>query len=166
MGAFFFKLRHNMNKLQLGSAIPNFSLKNQDNQLIHAADYIGKKNLVIYFYPKDDTPGCTAEACSFRDEYEDFVEMGAEVIGISADSVESHKNFAEKYHLSFNLLSDIDNQVRKQFGVPTDMFGLIPGRVTYIVDRSGIIRHIFKAQFNAKKHISVALKTLRELQTT
>ncbi len=90
--------------------------------------------------------------------------MGAEVIGISADSVESHKKFAEKYHLSFALLSDTDNQVRKQFGVPTDMFGLIPGRVTYIIDKSGIIRHIFNAQFNAKKHISVALKTLKAIK--
>lgn len=155
-----------MNKLQVGSEISKFSLKNQYNTDIHIADLIGKKSLVIYFYPKDDTPGCTAEACSFRDEYEYFVEMGAEVIGISADSVESHKKFADKYHLSFTLLSDIDNQIRKQFGVPTDMFGLIPGRVTYIIDKSGIIRHIFKAQFNAKKHISVALKTLKEMQVT
>jgi len=153
-----------MKKLEAGSKIPNFSLKNQHGNNIHVSDFIGKKNLVIYFYPKDDTPGCTAEACSFRDEYEDFVELGAEVIGIRADSVESHKKFAEKCHLSFTLLSDIDNQVRKQFGVPIDMFGLIPGRVSYIIDKSGIIQHIFKAQLNAKKHISVALKTLKELQ--
>lgn len=104
--------------------------------------------------------------CSFRNEYEDFVEMGAEVIGISTDSVESHKNFAEKYHLSFTLLCDVDNQVRKQFGLPADMFGLIPGRVTYIVDKTGTIRFIFKEQLNTKKHISVALKTLKELQVS
>ena len=152
-----------MNKIKTGSKIPNFSLNNQDNQLIHIADYIGKKNLVIYFYPKDDTPGCTAEACSFRDEYEDFKLLDAEVIGISADSSDSHKNFATKHNLSFTLLSDDDNKLRKLFGVPTNLFGLLPGRVTYIVNKKGIVIHIFNSQLNAKKHVSEAKKILENL---
>lgn len=163
MGAFFY-IRFEMKKLEIGSKIPKFTLKNQIGVDIHTANFIGKKNLVIYFYPKDDTPGCTKEACAFQDKYEEFAEMGAEVIGISADSVASHKNFAEKYNLSFTLLSDIDNQVRKKFGVPSDIFGLIPGRVTYIIDKRGIIQHIFNAQFNANKHIRAALKSLNEIQ--
>lgn len=152
-----------MNKVKSGSKIPNFSLKNQDNELIHISDYVGKKNLVIYFYPKDDTPGCTAEACSFRDEYEDFKLLNAEVIGISADSPESHKNFANKHNLSFTLLSDDDNKLRKLFGVPTNLLGLLPGRVTYIADKKGVVNHVFNSQLNAKKHVSEAKKILNEM---
>ena len=152
-----------MSKVKSGSKIPNFSLNNQDNELIHISDYIGKKSLVIYFYPKDDTPGCTAEACSFRDEYEDFKLLNAEVIGISADSPESHKNFATKHNLSFMLLSDNKNKLRKLFGVPTNLLGLLPARVTYIVDKNGVVIHIFNSQLNVKKHVSEAKKILIEM---
>lgn len=152
-----------MNKVQIGSTIPTFSLNNQEDEIIHIADYIGKHNLVIYFYPKNDTPGCTAEACSFRDEYEDFKLLNAEVIGISSDSPESHKNFAAKYNLSFILLSDKDDKLRKLFGVPTNFLGLLPGRVTYIVDKKGIVKHVFNSQLNAKKHVSEAKRILSEM---
>lgn len=152
-----------MNKVKSGSKIPNFSLNNQDKEIVHISDYIGKKNLVIYFYPKDDTPGCTAEACSFRDEYEDFKLLDAEVIGISAGSPDSHKNFATKHNLSFTLLSDDENKLRKLFGVSTNLLGLLPGRVTYIVDKKGVVIHIFNSQLNAKKHVSEAKKILENL---
>lgn len=152
-----------MKKITLGSKLPGFSLPDQDGKIINIHNFIGKKNLVIYFYPKDDTPGCTAEACSFRDEFEDFKTLDAEVIGISADSPASHKNFAEKYKLSFRLLSDEGNEVRKLFGVPANFLGLLPGRVTYIIDKTGIVQHVFNSQFNARKHVSEAKKILESL---
>ena len=150
-------------RLKIGDSIPAFSLKDQNGNSFDIAEFFGKKKLVIYFYPKDDTPGCTREACSFSDQFEDFKTVGAEVFGISADSVESHKKFAEKYRLSFSLLSDEGNKVRKLFGVPADLFGLIPGRVTYIVDYEGKIVHIFNSQFNATKHVEEALAILNEM---
>ena len=150
-------------RLKIGDSIPAFSLKDQNGNSFDIAEFFGKKKLVIYFYPKDDTPGCTREACSFSDRFEDFKTVGAEVFGISADSVESHKKFAEKYRLSFSLLSDEGNKVRKLFGVPADLFGLIPGRVTYIVDYEGKIVHIFNSQFNATKHVEEALAILNEM---
>lgn len=151
-------------KIKVGSTIPAFSLPDQEGQHVNIKDFIGKSNLVIYFYPKDDTPGCTREACSFRDQFEVFRDSGAEVFGISSDSVEKHKQFAEKHRLPFRLLSDVNKRVRKLFGVPGDLLGLIPGRVTYIVDKQGKVRHIFNSQFNAEKHVSEALEVLKKMQ--
>jgi len=125
---------------------------------------LGKKNLVIYFYPKDDSPGCTKEACSFRDQFEVFKEADAVIIGISGQSVESHKEFAEKHRLSFTLLSDVGNKVRKLFGVPTNLMGLLPGRVTYIADKKGKVIFIFNSQTKATEHVDEALRILKELQ--
>ncbi len=150
--------------IKVGSVIPEFSLPDQDGKVISIKDHIGKSNLVIYFYPKDDTPGCTAEACSFRDQFAIFRDSGAEVFGISSDSVEKHKNFAEKHRLPFRLLSDENKRVRKLFGVPGDLLGLLPGRVTYIVDKAGAVKHIFNSQFNAEKHVSEALEVLKKLK--
>ncbi len=150
-------------KITKGSKIPPFTLKDQDGRDVDINNLIGTKNLVIYFYPKDDTPGCTKEACSFRDAFEEFTDVGAEVIGISGDDVPSHKRFAEKYHLPFTLLSDPDNAVRKAFGVPADMFGLLPGRVTYIVDTTGTVQHVFNSQFKAEKHVEEAREVLKNL---
>lgn len=127
-------------------------------------DYIGKKILVVYFYPKDETAGCTTEACTFRDRYELFKKAEAEVIGISGDSIDSHTNFSSKYKLPFILLSDVDNNVRNSYGVKST-FGIIPGRVTYIIDRKGVIRHIFVSQFNPKKHVDEALKIIEEINS-
>lgn len=150
--------------LTVGDRCPEFSLQNQYNETVRIVDFFGKGPFVIYFYPKDDTPGCTAEACSFRDHYEAFKEMGCEVIGISSDSPEKHLQFAKKHQLSFQLLADNKGQLRKQFGVPTNLFGLLPGRVTYIIDKTGQIRHIHNAQMNAFSHIQTALKILAQLQ--
>lgn len=147
--------------MELYDILPDFELLNQHNKPVSSKDLIGKSALVIYFYPKDDTPGCTAEACAFRDRFEDFADADARVIGISADSVESHKQFAEKYQLSFDLLSDPDNKIRKQFSVPRSMFGLLPGRLTYVFNKQGRLIHRFNSLFNTKKHITEALAALR-----
>ena len=150
-------------KIKTGSRIPSFVLPNQNGDNVNIDDLIGKSNLVIYFYPKDDTPGCTAEACSFRDQFADFEDIGAKVIGISSDPVKKHKQFAEKHNLPFTLLSDVNKKVRKAFGVPSDMLGLLPGRVTYVVDRQGVVRHVFNSQFNAARHVEESKKILSRI---
>ncbi len=160
----FYNPNSQTSKVEVGSAVPEFTLPDQDGNLFDIKSEIGKKNLVIYFYPKDDSPGCTAEACYFRDEYAAFSDADAMVIGISGQSVESHKKFAEKYNLSFTLLSDEGNKVRKLFGVPADFFGAIPGRVTYIVDKSGKVVFMYDSQTQAKKHVDEALRVLRDLK--
>jgi len=153
-----------MNDIKTGSTIPEFSLPDQNGNMFDISSIVGKKNLVIYFYPKDDSPGCTAEACSFRDQFEVFNKADAAIIGISGQSVESHKKFAEKYRLTFTLLSDEGNKIRKLFGVPTNFLGLLPGRVTYIADKSGKVIYIFNSQTNATKHVDEALRILKELK--
>jgi len=150
-------------KIEVGSTIPIFSLPDQHGEMFDISTVIGKKNLVIYFYPKDDSPGCTKEACSFRDQYEDFVDVDAMVIGISSDDIESHKAFAQKYDLNFTLLSDEDGAVRDLFGVPKSFFGLLDGRTTYIVDKTGKVVYIFNSQLQAEKHITEALDALQAL---
>ena len=153
-----------MNKIKIGSTILAFTLPDQNGNLFDINSVLGKKNLVIYFYPKDDSPGCTAQACSFRDQFEVFNEADAVIIGISGQSVESHKEFAQKHRLSFTLLSDEENKIRNQFGVPTNLLGILPGRVTYIADKTGKVIYIFNSQMNATKHVDEALRILKELQ--
>lgn len=126
------------------------------------SEYLGKKNIVLYFYPKDETSGCTKEACTFRDNYEQLTALGAEVLGVSGQSVESHASFATHYGLPFILLSDKDNRVRELYGVPATM-GIIPGRVTYIIDKKGVVRHIFNSQTQAQRHVEEAKHTLEQL---
>jgi len=147
-------------KVKVGDLAPDFTLPSQSGSTVSLQDFIGKKNIVLYFYPKDNTGGCTAEACSFRDSYEVFKDTGAEVIGVSSDSVQTHEQFGARYKLPFLLLSDRDGVARKSYGVPMT-FGLIPGRVTYIIDKQGIIRHIFSSLFMPQKHIEEALKALQ-----
>jgi thioredoxin-dependent peroxiredoxin len=153
-----------MKKVEIGSNIPAFTLKDQNGNLFDINSVIGKKNLVIYFYPKDDSPGCTKEACYFRDQFDVFNEADALIIGISGQSVESHKKFAEKYRLTYTLLSDEGNKIRKLFGVPTNFFGLLPGRVTYIVDKTGKVIYLFDSQINATQHVDKALEILKQLK--
>ena len=149
--------------VNVGDKAPDFTLPSQIGDEVMLSEYIGKKNVVLYFYPKDETPGCIAEACSFRDSYDELTKLGAEVIGVSSQSVESHKSFATHYGLPFILLSDKDNKVRKLYRVPTTM-GLIPGRVTYIIDKKGVVRHIFSSQTQTRQHVEEAKTILLELE--
>jgi thioredoxin-dependent peroxiredoxin len=150
-------------KIQTGDQAPDFTLPSQGGDEVKLSDFRDRKTVVLFFYPKDETAGCTAEVCSFRDNYEVFAEAGAEVIGISSDSVESHQKFAQHYSLPFTLLSDRGGVVRKLYGVPSTL-GLIPGRVTYVIDRSGRVQHVFNSQSNIGGHIRGALKIVQELQ--
>jgi peroxiredoxin Q/BCP len=153
-----------MNAIKIGSIIPSFTLPDQNGDLFDINSVIGKKNLVIYFYPKDDSPGCTKEACSFRDQFEVFKEADAVIIGISGQSVESHKEFAQKHRLTFTLLSDEGNKIRKLFGVPYNLLGLLPGRVTFVADKKGKVVYVFNSQNQASKHVDEALRVLKNLQ--
>jgi peroxiredoxin Q/BCP len=147
-----------MKSIKVGDLIPAFSLPDQDGNLFDISIYLGKKKLVIFFYPQDGSLNCTKEACYFRDLSDVFDEVDAIVIGISSQSVESHKEFAEKNRLKYTLLSDSGNIVRKIFGVPGRVFGLIPGRVTYVADRSGKVVYIFDSQKETQRHADEALK--------
>ena len=149
-------------KVVAGSMAPNFTLPSQSGKVVSLRDFLGKKPVILYFYPKDDTPGCTKEACAFRERYEDFRELNAEVIGISSDSVESHRSFAAEHELPFTLLSDGGGKVRKLYGA-SSTFGLFPGRVTYVLDEGGVVRHIFSSQLGVEKHVEEALEVLRSM---
>lgn len=148
--------------LGAGQRAPDFTLQDQHGKSVSLAAFRGQKNVVVYFYPKDDTPGCTKESCSFRDQYAAFVDAGAEVLGVSSDSEQSHQAFAEKYNLPFPLLSDRSGAVRRAYGVPATL-GLIPGRVTYVIDKQGVIRHAFNSQTHATQHVREALAVLAQL---
>jgi peroxiredoxin Q/BCP len=148
--------------LQEGDRIPNFSAIDTNGNLFESQSIIGKKTVVLYFYPKDNTRVCTEQACAFRDQYEDFKALGAEVVGISSDSLKSHQNFASRYKLPFILLSDSDKKLRRLFGVQNDLLGLIPGRVTYVVDKNGLIQLVFNSM-SGKIHIEKALQILKTL---
>jgi len=150
-------------KVGVGDVAPEFTLTSQSGEEVSLGDFLGRKRaIVLFFYPKDDTPGCTKEACSFRDGYEQFEKLEAEVIGISSDSVRSHERFVEKHGLPFVLLSDEGGKVRKLYGVPTTL-GLFPGRVTYIIDGEGVVRHVFSSQLGVTRHVEQALKALEAI---
>jgi peroxiredoxin Q/BCP len=146
-------------KVKVGSVAPDFTLPSQSRVMVNLKDFQGKMPVVLFFYPKDDTPGCTKEACAFRDDYEEFNKLDAQVIGISSDSVDSHRRFAMKHNLPFILLSDERRKVSRLYGVP-NTFGLFPGRVTYVIDEEGVVRHIFSSQLGVEQHVAEALKRL------
>ena len=150
-------------KLNVGDRAPDFTLCSQSGERVGLHEVVAKKEVVLYFYPKDNTPGCTTEAKAFRDSYEAFKEAGAEVLGVSSDTVDSHREFAATCNLPFRILSDPGGEVRRLYGVPSTM-GLIPGRVTYIIDRNGVVRHIFSSQINPAKHVEEALKVLATIR--
>lgn len=150
-------------KLQLNEKVPEFTLVDKDGNLFYSNSVIGKKVCVLFFYPKNFTPGCTKEVCDFRDNYQEFMQNGAEVIGISSDSVASHKRFSEKYTLPHILLSDPTEEIRKRFGVKGHLLGLIPGRETFVVDKQGKLRLKFN-NLSSKDHVQKALKTVKKLQ--
>jgi peroxiredoxin Q/BCP len=149
--------------LQPGAPIPDVTLAAVDGRTVRIRELVGKKTLVLYFYPKDQTPGCTKQACGFRDAYEEFTAAGAEVIGISADTTHAHAAFAAKHRLPFLLLSDPDGVARTGFGVGK-FLGIQQGRVTFVVDHSGLVRHVLEAQLRIAKHITDALAVVKDLE--
>jgi peroxiredoxin Q/BCP len=146
-------------RVRVGAKAPDFRLPSQSGEMVRLKDFLGKL-VVLFFYPKDNTLGCTKEVCAFRDGFEEFGILDAEVIGISSDSVESHKAFAHKHDLPFALLSDEGGKVRKLYGVPNTL-GLFPGRVTYVVDEEGVVKHIFSSQLGVERHVQEAIGALR-----
>lgn len=148
--------------IQVGDRIPHFRSLDTKGNPFDSDAVVGNKPFVIYFYPKDNTPGCTAQACSFRDQYEDFLDLGAEVIGISSDGLASHQKFTAQYQLPFLLLSDTDKKIRKLFGVPTAFLGMLPGRVTYVVDAKGVVQMVFNSML-AGQHIPKALEAVKKI---
>jgi peroxiredoxin Q/BCP len=153
--------KEKMGKVNIGDVAPEFELKDKDKNRVKLSDFRGEKNVVVYFYPKDETPGCTAQACSFRDSYDDFKAAGAEVIGISSDGSGSHEGFASNHNLQFILLSDPIGKVRKAYGA-YDMFGMIPGRVTFVINKEGKVIHKFDSQLSPTKHIKESLDILQK----
>jgi peroxiredoxin Q/BCP len=148
--------------LHVGDRAPDFTLPSSGGKPVTLSELYAAKTVVVFFYPKDDTPGCTVEACSFRDSYEDFKEAGAEVVGISSQSVQSHQSFAEKNKLPFTLVADVGGKVRKLYGVPNTL-GVIPGRVTYVIDQKGVVRQVFNSLLGFSKHAKAALDILKGL---
>ncbi len=151
-----------MASIGVGDMAPDFSLPSQTGGQVSLSEFRGNQAVVLFFYPKDGTAVCTKEACSFRDAYEDFVQAGAVVMGVSSDPVESHQAFASGHRLPFVLLSDADGSLHKAFGVPKTL-GLLPGRVTYVIDKQGVVRHVFSAQFSADRHVAESLAVVRQL---
>tara|TARA_R110002072_G_scaffold1587_1_gene13360 strand:- start:164165 stop:164620 length:456 start_codon:yes stop_codon:yes gene_type:complete len=149
--------------LKIGEELPDFKLKDQNGNVFSINSVKGIKPVVIYFYPKNFTPGCTKEACSFRDNFEDFLAEGALVIGISSDSETSHNKFSAKYNLPFTLLADTKGKVRKLFGVRASFLGLLPGRETFVFNKDGKLTYKFQA-LNAQPHIDMALSELQKLK--
>lgn len=150
--------------IQVGDQAPDFTLPTSDGKTVSLKDFLGQKTVVLYFYPEDEAPGCTVEACSFRDSYEDFKDAGAEVIGVSSDSVESHRQFAAHHKLPFILASDSDESLRKLYGVAPENageYGLQPGRVTYVIDKQGIVRLVFSSMMAFQQHVPEALAIIK-----
>jgi peroxiredoxin Q/BCP len=149
-------------ELKVGDKAPDFSLLDEHGLPVSLKDYLGKKVVVLYFYPKDFTSGCTAEACNFRDNYKPYQDKGAVVIGVSLDSVESHLKFSEKYNLPFEILSDSNKEVAKAYGV-LGVGGILAKRVTFIINKDGRITHIFP-KIDVKRHSEEVLKALEEIK--
>lgn len=144
-----------------GDQAPLIALPDGDG-VERRSDALGGRPLVLFFYPKDETPGCTAEACAFRDSYAELQDLGAEVWGVSGDDAASHQRFARRHNLPFPLLVDQGNALRKSFGVPS-VLGLLPGRVTYVIDGEGVIRHVFNNLLDGAAHRREAIDALRRL---
>lgn len=149
--------------LSVGDKAPDFTLPSGSGEPITLSDLYAKRAVVLYFYPKDDTPGCTVEACTFRDSYDAFADAGAEVIGVSSDSSASHEQFASKHRLPMKLASDVGGKVRALYGVKATL-GLLPGRETFVIDRQGVIRHKFASQLRVGKHVEEALEAVKRIQ--
>ena len=146
----------------VGHTAPDFTLPDQNGENVRLKDLLKQGPVVLYFYPRDHTPGCTLEACAFRDAHTQFREAGATVVGVSDDSVRVHQSFASQHSLPFTLLSDETGMVRELYGVPRPL-GIIPGRVTYVIEQDGTVRHVFASHLRMQRHVTEALKTISEL---
>jgi peroxiredoxin Q/BCP len=147
--------------VRVGDAVPDFERRDSQGGRFRLSEKCGAC-VVLFFYPKDFTPGCTAQSCAFRDSYEDFTAAGATVVGVSSDSDASHQGFAGKHRLPFTLISDADGSLRSLLGVPKTLW-LFPGRVTYVIGPDGVLRHVFNSQINIGGHIKTALEVVRSL---
>lgn len=154
-----------MKPVDVGDVAPDFSAVASDGQTVTLSNFKGKQAVVLFFYPSDNSPICTQEACSFRDAYEDFQKLGAAVIAVSADSDETHREFAAAKRLPYIMISDQQNALRKLYGVPNVMF-VLPGRITYVIDQEGIVRSKFNSQVFGSQHVTEALKTLRDISSS
>jgi peroxiredoxin Q/BCP len=150
--------------LNVGALAPDFALPDQDGALIKLSALKNKSNVILFFYPKDNSPGCSMQSCSFRDNYEDFKALNVQIFGISSDSIDSHKAFKKTLNLPFSLLSDTKGEVRKLYGVK-NTFGILPGRTTFVIDQNGIIRFTFSSQFHIQHHIDETLKFAQSINT-
>jgi peroxiredoxin Q/BCP len=148
--------------IKVGDPAPDFELEAVTGEKVRLTDFRGRKNVVLFFYPKDETAGCTLEACTFRDAYEDFVGVGAEVIGVSADSLESHNRFAYRHRLPFLLLSDPKGLVGARYDVRKAL-GIFPGRVTFLIDKEGIVRHVTDGRLRFRDHVTESLQALKAM---
>jgi len=144
----------------VGELAPDFTLEDQNGQSFHLNSILGTESIILYFYPKDETPGCVKEACGFRDNFKEFENLNYRIIGISKDSVDSHAKFAKHHNLPYTLLSDSSKTVVNLYGVESSLLGLLPGRKTFVIDKNGVVTHIFDYQFKAKQHVADALKAI------
>lgn len=147
--------------MKIGDVAPNFSLLADDGSRVSLSDFRGVRHVVVFFYPKDDTPSWTKQCCGFRDAYQDFIDNDAEVLGVSSDSRHSHQLFAKKNKLPYRLLVDTGGVLRTLWNVPKKMW-VKPGRVTYVIDKNGVVIDIFQSNFNMEKHVSNALRVIRK----
>jgi peroxiredoxin Q/BCP len=148
-------------KVKVGDRAPDFALEAQDGRRVALHDYVGSKNVVLYFYPKDFTPGCTAETKTFSENYDSVLAMGAEVLGISSGSIDSHEDFARECGAKFPMLADKGGKVRESYGATS--FGLAPGRVTFVIDKAGVVRHVFSSHLRPRQHVSEAIEALKSI---
>lgn len=152
-------------KVAVGQKAPDFTLPSTNGAPVTLSSLLNRRTVVLFFYPKDDTPGCSVEACTFRDLHDAFVAAGAEVVGVSSDSVDSHEHFARKHRLPMTLVSDAGGVVRALYGVPPTL-GLLPGRATFVIDKTGTVQHVFVSQFRVRQHASEALEVVKRLEAT
>lgn len=152
-----------MATIQVGDAAPDFHATDSDGQSVGLSEFKGRQAVVLFFYPSDNTRVCTEEACAFRDAYSDLTDLGAAVIGISGNSAESHRGFADQHRLPYRLIADSDGAMRKAFGVANIMF-VVPRRVTFVIDKSGIVRGVYNSLFEGTRHVEQAVATLKELK--
>lgn len=148
--------------LRVGDPMPDFTLYAHDGRQVRGSELLSKGALVVYFYPRDNTLGCTAEARGFRNRHDELAALGATVVGISSDTIDCHKAFREEHQLPFPLLADTDDVVRRAFGVPRTL-GILPGRATFVVDPEGMVRHVVVSQLQPRRHIEEAVAALRRM---